>query len=411
MNKLIPAFTDELWTKFQPEGGRKNADFEISSDGSRASIKTVPDYGVGKYLITVPVKGGAFYDFSVACKTPLADCDVYVILTQYRATGSMPIREHCKYVLRDGEHLRFSDKLDIDKTTAKLEIELWVKGENSFGEWEVPTLTECEPIPERIVRMAAVQMKWPSDAPKTEENHFNAYMDSIDKLGKTGVDLVVFGECMYCRGLGLPDSERVAFERKMMAALANKAIEHNTNIIYNGVEEENGLYYNTSFVYNRRGELVGKYRKTHLTVGEIEEGTIPGKELPVFDLDFGRIGCLICYDQFFPEAAKVLARRGAEIICIPTAGDDSHACMALAMDCGVYLAVAGMNNENEFGWGATRIVDPLGKLLDHTDEHLGAARATVDLNKKVRRFWMSTGPAASEVWGDYRYEINPHCFE
>ena len=85
--------------------------------------------------------------------------------------------------------------------------------------------------------------------------------------------------------------------------------------------------------------------------------------------------------------------------------------MSLAMDSGVYLAVAGMNKENNYGWGPTRIVDPLGNLISDTEENLTLAFAEIDLNKKVRRFWMSTGPAYSSVHDDYRYEVNPHSFK
>ena len=103
----------------------------------------------------------------------------------------------------------------------------------------------------------------------------------------------------------------------------------------------------------------------------------------------------------------MLAKKGAEIICIPTVGDDHHSFMSLAMNYGVHLIVAGRNKENNYGWGPTRIVNPLGALISHTETNMTLATAEIDLNKKVRRFWMSTGPALSSVHDDYRYEVNP----
>ncbi len=411
MQNLVPVFSDGAWRSYEPPH-RKNADFRVSEDGMTVSIHTADDFGVGKYIADIPVESGAYYDLSASCKTELCECDAYLILTQYTERGKTPIREHCKHTVRDGEYLRFSDRLDIHKDTVRLEIELWIKGKGAFGIWELPALKRSEPLPKRLVRLAPIQMKWTPEISSSEQKEFEAYMTAVDKAGKRGCDMIVLGECMYGRGLRSDKKEKAQIlTPKMIKALEEKAIQYNTYIVFNGVEEEGGHYFNTSFLIGRGGEPVGKYRKSHITVAEYEEGITPGDELPVFDLDFGRVGLLTCYDQFFPETARELVRRGAELICIPTAGDDSHCCMALAMYYGVYLAVAGMNNENEYGWGATRVVDPLGRLLAHTDENLESAYAEIDLSKKVRRFWMSTGPAESEVRGDYRYEVNPHCFK
>jgi N-carbamoylputrescine amidase len=69
------------------------------------------------------------------------------------------------------------------------------------------------------------------------------------------------------------------------------------------------------------GGLLGRYRKTHLWDREklLYE---PGRDLPVFDTPVGRVGVLICYDAWFPEAARTLALRGAEIICVPSNAPD-----------------------------------------------------------------------------------------
>ncbi len=410
-NNIVPAFSDPAWSTFVPEYV-SGTEFTVSEDGMKVSVKTAPDYGLGKWICTVPVKGGAFYEFTASCKTELSECDVYLLITQYDESGKMPIREHVKDCLRDGEYLCFSDRLDIAENTVKLEIELWCKGKGAFAVWERPTLTEAEPLPERRVRLAPIHLKWNEELGGTRESQFDAYMKAVDMAGQKGADLIVLGEGMYSRGLGLTFPERIReMDEPMMRALSEKAVLYNTYVVYNGVDEEDGRYYNASFLIDRQGKICGKYRKTHITVTEYEEGFAPGEELPVFDLDFGRVGLLICYDHFFPDTVKALVTGGAEIICVSTAGDAHHLCMAHAMSGGVYFAVAGMNTENCFGWGPTRVVDPLGRQLAHTETNLECAYAEIDLNKKVRRFWMSTGPALSSVHDDYRYEINPHCFE
>ena len=80
------------------------------------------------------------------------------------------------------------------------------------------------------------------------------------------------------------------------------------------------------------------------------------------------------------------------------------------MERGLYLAVAGMNNENSYGWGATRVVDPLGRILAQTDEEWGIGYCEIDLSERVRRRWMSTGPALSDVHDDYRFEKNSRSY-
>ncbi len=100
---------------------------------------------------------------------------------------------------------------------------------------------------------------------------------------------------------------------------------------------EDGTYANTALLFDRSGKVAGKYKKVHAAVDHFE-GEPPwsqppqGKELdwfltndpewkmqrgddfPVFDLDFGRIGILTCYDGWFPETHRMLSLRGAELL-------------------------------------------------------------------------------------------------
>ena len=108
--------------------------------------------------------------------------------------------------------------------------------------------------------------------------------------------------------------------------------------------------------------------------------------------------------------AKAIVENGAEIIFVSSAGDAAEQCIARARDTGVYLAVCGMNTENIHGWGPARVVSPLGELLAHGGEHAEPVVCEIDLNKKVRRFWLSVGPADSQTRGVYRYEKNPKSF-
>jgi N-carbamoylputrescine amidase len=84
-----------------------------------------------------------------------------------------------------------------------------------------------------------------------------------------------------------------------------------------------GLYHNTSFVFERDGTIAGKYRKMHIPddPGFYEKFYFTPGDLgfePI-DTSVGRLGVLICWDQWFPEAARLMALRGADILIYPTA--------------------------------------------------------------------------------------------
>lgn len=78
--------------------------------------------------------------------------------------------------------------------------------------------------------------------------------------------------------------------------------------------------YNAAVLIDRQGRVVGEYRKTHPTEGEIEDGISPGPlEPPVFETDFGCIGIQICFDIHWPEGWRRLGEKGAELVFWPSA--------------------------------------------------------------------------------------------
>ena len=79
-----------------------------------------------------------------------------------------------------------------------------------------------------------------------------------------------------------------------------------------------GLLYNGLIVISRNGQLMGTYNKTHLWAGE-RFWFRAGDRYPVFHMDFGTVGLMICYDGGFPEVSRILALSGAELILCPSA--------------------------------------------------------------------------------------------
>jgi N-carbamoylputrescine amidase len=88
-------------------------------------------------------------------------------------------------------------------------------------------------------------------------------------------------------------------------------------------EKKDNEYYNSCAVADADGKILGVYRKTHIPMGKCYEEKFyfsPGRDShKVFDTKFGPIGVLICFDQWFPEASRILSLAGAELIVMPTA--------------------------------------------------------------------------------------------
>lgn len=146
-----------------------------------------------------------------------------------------------------------------------------------------------------------------------------------------------------------------------------------------------GLYYNTAVVIDADGRYLGKYRKQHIPQDPYFEEKFyftPGDlGYPVWQTRFGTIGVLICWDQWYPEAARLMALAGAEIIFYPTAigwladekadeGAAQHSAWETvqrghAVANGCYIATAnrvGVEGAIEF-WGQSFIADPYGQVL------------------------------------------------
>jgi predicted amidohydrolase len=171
----------------------------------------------------------------------------------------------------------------------------------------------------------------------------------------------------------------------------------------------NGLF-NTCMTFDRQRGLLGKYRKIHIPHDECffeQHYFTPGDlGFKVYATDKGQIGTLICYDQWFPEAARSLALMGAEMIFYPTAiglvrgleqldGDWQQAWENVmrghAIANGLIVAAvnrAGNEDRMDF-WGGSFVIDAFGKTLARAGAGEETVLATVDLDhgRKVREGW------------------------
>jgi N-carbamoylputrescine amidase len=177
-----------------------------------------------------------------------------------------------------------------------------------------------------------------------------------------------------------------------------------------------GLFFNTAVVFDADGSLLGIYRKMHIPHDPLyfEKYFFRPGDLGfrVFPTKFGKVGTLVCWDQWFPEGARLTALMGAEVLVYPTAigwhprekaefGKSQHDAWETiqrshAIANGVFVAAVnrvGFEASPEGGiefWGASFVSDPFGILLKragHAEEEIVIARCERGRMEDVRRNW------------------------
>lgn len=160
--------------------------------------------------------------------------------------------------------------------------------------------------------------------------------------------------------------------------LAGKAKQYRTYIMasYWRRAPKGGGRYNSAVLLDRQGKLVGYYDKMFPTIGEMEDGVLPGRGPVVFNTDFGRVGAMICYDFNFVELLAEYKKQGAELICFLSnyrAGKLIPAA-ALRNQCFFASSVPGEN---------AVIVDPLGRTLAESSSYGRIIFARLNLDSRV----------------------------
>ncbi|BEP28622.1 carbon-nitrogen hydrolase family protein [Helicovermis profundi] len=228
----------------------------------------------------------------------------------------------------------------------------------------------------------------------------------IREAKNNGSDIIVLPEmfnCPYDNKFFLDYSEE--YPGYTTAWLSKLSSELGIYIIGGSIPElENGKLYNTSFSFNRKGELIGKHRKLHLFDIDIEDkiffkesDTLSyGSKITVIDTEYGKIGIAICYDMRFPEYMRILALEGAKLIVVPAAFNTVTGPMhwnllarARALDNQVYFVAASpaRNIHSSYkAYGHSIIVDPFGNIINEANIEEGIISAKIDFDyvNKIR---------------------------
>ena len=189
--------------------------------------------------------------------------------------------------------------------------------------------------------------------------------------------------------------------------MARLAKELGVVIPVNFFERANNAYYNTVMMIDADGRRLGIYRKTHIPAGPpgcFEKiYTSPGDTgFQVWKTAFGTLGCAVCWDQWFPESARIMCLLGAELLFYPTGiGSDCHDHWQRTMQGHAAanltpLIVANRvgSESGEFGttnfWGRSFVADPFGAVVaeaDSEDERFITATFDLEANREARANW------------------------
>ncbi|EAK1889084.1 N-carbamoylputrescine amidohydrolase [Campylobacter jejuni] len=270
------------------------------------------------------------------------------------------------------------------------------------------------------MKIALIQQKFYSN----KEQTIKKTCEFIEEASKQGAELVCLGELhqseYFCQSENVDFFDYANDYEKDVKFWANIARKNQIVLITSLFEKRSaGLYHNTAVVFEKDGSIAGKYRKMHIpddpcfyekfyfTPGDL--GFEP------INTSLGKLGVLICWDQWYPEAARIMALKGAEILIYPTAigwfdkDKDEEKQRQLnawlgvqkghAIANGLYVVAinrvgfekdaSGVEEGIRF-WGNSFVFGPQGEelcLLDSQNECVKIIEIDKKRSENVRRWW------------------------
>ena len=239
-----------------------------------------------------------------------------------------------------------------------------------------------------------------------EENLKKASLMIEDSV-KENADFIVLPEMFNCpysndKFIEYCEEEKSSQTLKRISELAEK---HSTYILAGSIpEKENDRLFNTSYLFDKTGNIIAKHRKMHLFDIDVKDKITfkesdvltAGNDFTIADTEFGKVGIGICYDIRFPELARIMVEKGALILFYPgafnlTTGPAHWELLfrSRALDNQVYcvgVAPALDMDASYNSFGHSIITNPWGEIIAETDENENLIISELDLSeiKKIR---------------------------
>lgn len=185
---------------------------------------------------------------------------------------------------------------------------------------------------------------------KQNEN-VDVILKSMQEAAENKADILLLPEC-FITGYDLPMSyeKSISDDDENIKRICNSAKENNIGVVLTSFTKGSKQPQNTAFVISKSGEILMKYSKVHTCDFADEKDVEAGTEFKVCDFDGIKLGIMICYDREYPESARILMLKGAEIILVPNdCGSMAPRLKALstrAYENMVGIAMANPNGEN-----------------------------------------------------------------
>ena len=282
------------------------------------------------------------------------------------------------------------------------------------------------------ISVAAIQLSCDRDS----ENNIDRTFEAIEKAAAAGAKLIclqeLFSSLYFCQS---EDHQQFQLAESIPGPLTQRISELAQQlqvVIVAGLFERRapGLFHNTAVVFESDGNIAGIYRKMHIPDDPFfyEKFYFTPGDLGFrcFDTSVGKIGVCICWDQWFPEAARLTALAGAEILVYPTAigwqatEKDTFGTSQLsawktmmrshAIANGLFLVApnrVGLEENIEF-WGHSFIADPYGNILSEADTAAATVMADCDLSliETARTHWPFLRDRRIDAYGDLVKRMN-----
>ena len=247
------------------------------------------------------------------------------------------------------------------------------------------------------MKACIIQPPYSMDVSHSDE-YFEFKLQQLDSCDNS-VDIIVLPEYSDVPCATKTREETLFYHKKYINILLSKCIETakrcNSLVFVNALCEINGNYRNTTYAYNRKGELVGKYYKKHLPPLELEtlqldsDYTFEFSEPYTLEIDGLKFGFLTCYDFYFYEAFANIAKQNVDIIigCSLQRSDSHQAietmCRFLAYNTNSYVIRSSVSfDESAEICGASMVVSPFGDIICNMKGKFGKEVAEFDLHKK-----------------------------